>query len=164
MAEKLGFLNQWLWGNWAERETINRNAESLSSVEASVADLRLVVQAQQKEILQLRALLTGIVEVVQPKAAFTDAELETAVRRAWDKLAPPPPTTTTDPYRGTPGGGEPSAEDVAAAKALLATAQDHHFGKRFAEARQVYQEIVDKYRDTKHAATARQQLANLKMA
>ena len=61
-------------------------------------------------------------------------------------------------------GPEPTPDEIAAAKALMKTAQDHHFGKRFAEARDVYQEVIDKYGTTKQAATARQQLDNLKKA
>ena len=35
MAEKLGLLNQWLFGDWAERATIKRNADMLSSQPAN---------------------------------------------------------------------------------------------------------------------------------
>ena len=44
---------------------------------------------------------------------------------------------------------------------LLADAQKHHFGKRFDEARAIYQQIIERYADTKQAATAQQQLENL---
>jgi hypothetical protein len=71
------------------------------------------------------------------------------------------PVPSTDPYRGIPTT-DPRDEDVAAAKALLAVAQDHHFSRRFQEARAVYQQIVDSHGDTKQAATARQQLENLR--
>jgi hypothetical protein len=56
----------------------------------------------------------------------------------------------------------PSPEDVAAARALLRKAEDLHFNKRFQEAREIYQQIVDKHADTKPAAVARQQLENLR--
>lgn len=125
MAEKLGLLNQWLFGDWAERATINRNAEALSSVEANLGDLRKVMERHAKEILQLRAMLMGVVEVLHEKAVVDDAELERAVQAAWAKLSPPPPEpkpASTDPYRGTPG--EPSEADIEAAKALLETTAD----------------------------------------
>jgi hypothetical protein len=164
MAEKLGLLNQWLFGNWAERETINRNAEELATVGADVTALRAVVQRQAQEILQLRAMFMGLVELLHEKTSFEDAELERAVKAAWTALAPPPPQSqpTTDPYRGMPN--EPSTEQIAAAKTLLASAQKLHFSKQFQEARTIYQQIVDQYGDTKQATIARQQLENLRKA
>jgi hypothetical protein len=164
MAEKLGILNQMLFGQWAERSTINRNAEHLSSVDANVAELRKLVGVQAEEIARLRAMMMGLVEVLQTKATINGAELEDAVDAAWTKISAPPTTspTATDPYRNLPG--DPSPEDVAAAKALLASAQDHHFSRRFADAKTVYQRVIDQYGDTKQAATARQQLENLRKA
>jgi hypothetical protein len=165
MAEKLGILNQMLFGNWAERSAINRNAEDLSAVEADVGELRKAVQRQAQELLHLRALFMGVVEILHEKAPFDDAELERAVNAALIKLTPPPkepPKAATDPYRGTPV--DPPTAAVDAAKALLAQAQQHHFSQRFPEARAVYQQIVDQYANTKQAATARQQLENLRKA
>lgn len=163
MAEKLGFWNQWLFGDLAERGAINRNAEDLSVVEADVSKLRTVVQRQAQEILQLRAMMLGLIETLQEKVALDEKDLERAVNRAWESLQPAPPQpkpAQTDPYRGTPG--EPTEVDVAAAKALLSSAQNHHFSKRFDDARAIYQQVVDKYGDTKQAVIARQQLENLK--
>lgn len=165
MAQKLGILNQLLFGDWAERDAINRNADSLSTVEANVAELRTMVQRQQQEILRLRAMFLGVVEVLQEKVQLDEAELERAVQAALIELAPPPPSppvAPSDPYRNTPV--EPSATDVDAAKALLTTAQDHHFAKRFQEARTVYQQIVEQYPHTKQAGIARQQVDNLRRA
>lgn len=165
MAKRLGLLDQWLFGNWAERETINRNAETLSTVEANLGDLRSVVERQAREILQLRAMFMGLVEALHEKAAVDDGELERAVQAAWIKLSPPPPEAkpaSTDPYRGMPG--EPSAEDIEAAKALLATAQKYHFSRQFQEARAIYEQIVEQHGDTKQAMVARQQLQNLRNA
>lgn len=163
MAKKLGLLDQILFGDWADRAAINRNAEDLSNVEAEVSALRTVVQRQAEDILRLRAMLTGLVDVVREKVSFSEVELEQAVQAAWTELAPPPPPTTrTDvhPYRGDPV--ELSEEEIAAAKALLKSAQDHHFSKRFSEARALYQQIVDQHPTTKQATTARQQLDNLR--
>lgn len=164
MAQKLGFLDQVLFGDHADRSAINRNAAELDKVGASVEDLRAVVQSQAKEILQLRALLTGLVEVIQPKLAFHDAELESAVRTAWNKLSPPPPPPPTDPYRGVPSESTASPEEEAAASKLLGAAQKLHFDKRFGEARTIYQNVVDTYEHTGAAVVARQQLKNLKGA
>jgi TolA-binding protein len=165
MAEKLGILDQMLFGKWADRAAINRNAEHLSNVAEGIDELRKVVQLQGDEILRLRAMFLGVVEVLHAKAPFDDAELERAVEAAWNKLKPPPPkqpSTAADPYRGTPG--DASAADTDAAKGLLATAQSHHFSQRFADAKALYQQIVDQYGNTKQAATARQQLENLRKA
>jgi hypothetical protein len=165
MAEKLGLLNQWLLGDWAERAAINRNAETLSTVEANLGDLRKLVERQAKELLQLRAMFMGIVEVLQAKSDVDEAELERAVQAAWVKLSPPPPEpkpASTDPYRGIPR--EPSAEENEAANAMLATAQKYHFSKQFKEARAIYQQIVEQHGDTKQGAVARQQLDNLRNA
>lgn len=164
MAEKLGLFNQLLFGNLAERATINRNAEELSLVGADISALRKVAEQQAEEILQLRAMVMGIVEVLQQKSVIDRVQLEDAMEAAWAKLKPPPPQVppSGEPYRGT--SGEASPDVVAAAKALLATAQDHHFSRRFPEARAIYQQIVEQYGATKQAATAREQLKNLKTA
>lgn len=166
MAEKLGILDQMLWGKWADRSTINRNAESLAAVEGDLGELRKLVARQGEEILRLRAMFMGLAELVQTKTAFSDLELEQAVDAAWAKVSPPvaaPSATATDPYRGTPADSS-AAVDVPEAKLLLAKAQDHHFSQRFAEARAIYQQVVDQYGTSKQAVTARQQLANLRKA
>jgi hypothetical protein len=104
--------------------------------------------------------------VVQSKVPFEDAELERAVNDAWAQLAPPSPAppepASTDPYRTMPAASEPTPEDITAAKALLRVAENHHFAKRFADARTAYQEIVDRYGTTKPATIARQQIENLR--
>jgi hypothetical protein len=164
MAKKLSFLGQWLGGEWADRAAINRNAEDLSVVEADVTELRKVVQQQAQELLRLRAMFMGVVEVLHTKTPFDDNELESAVDGAWKQLTAPPleALPTTDPYRNAPM--EVSAEEIAAAKALLASAEKHHFSQQFTEARTIYQQIIDRHPNTKQAATARQQLENLRRA
>ena len=172
MAHRLGFFRQWLGGEWADRTIINRNADVLESVEVSVATLQATVAQQADEILRLRAMIMGLADVLNAKLPFAEAELDSAVNAAWQELAPKPQprlgaspsqATSGDPYRSMPTG-EPSAEDIAAAKALLRVAEEHHFGKRFAEARATYREIVERYGETKPAAVARQQLVNLRGA
>ena len=165
MARKLSFLSQLLIGDHADRRTINANAEALEDVEATVKELKAMVARQAEEILQLRATIMGIVEVLGAKVQLDDAELESAVNGAWRELRPPPPEqpVATDPYRGLPGG-EPTPEDVEAAKARLRVAEGHHFATEFDEARAVYAEIIERYPGTKQAATAKQQLQNLKRA
>lgn len=163
MAEKQGILGQLVFGDWSQRATINRNAEELTNVSASVVELHRVVQQQSEEITRLRAMVMGLVEVLQQRAGIDTQHVEEAIQAAWEKLHPPPPpppsSTVGDPYRGTT---EPSPEDVQAAKALLKTAQDHHYSRRFADARAVYQDVVERYGTTKQAATAREQLVNLR--
>jgi hypothetical protein len=169
MAQKLGFFDQWFRGEWADRDAINANAEALESVEAHVSDLKAMVKRQSEEILRLRAMILGLVNVMQTVAPFSDGELERAVNEAWTALQPPPPPpklkanpNQTDPYRGLPAAGDPAHEDIESAKKLLKLAEEHHFAKRFAEARAVYEEIVSRYGNTKQAGVARQQLVNLR--
>jgi hypothetical protein len=164
VAEKLGIFSQWLGGEWADRRAINRNADALDSVEANVSELRSTIAHQSEEIMRLRAMIMGVVEVLHAKAPFADAELEAAVKAAWTELTKPPPAppTQTDPYRSLPG--EPTSDDIAAAKALMTIAENHHFAKRFADARATYQEVVTRYGNTKQAVVAKQQIANLRGA
>lgn len=166
MAQKLGFFSQWMFGEWADRDAINKNANALESVEVNVSKLQATIARQAQEILRLRAMIMGVVEVLNAKVPFEDAELERAVNAAWAQLAPSPSSPqqgATDPYRNLSSSAiDPTPEDIAAAKALLRVAENHHFGKRFTDARTVYQEIVDRYGSTKQAATARQQLDNLR--
>ncbi|MBL0219789.1 MAG: hypothetical protein IPQ07_38740 [Myxococcales bacterium] len=164
MAEKLGFFSQWLGGSWAERNTINANADALESVESRVKDLQATADRQAKEIVQLRATIMGLAEVLQAKVQFDDSELEREVNAALKELTPQPEArkpSATDPYRDLPAG-DPTPEDIDAAKKLMRLAEDHHFSKRFADARSTYQEVVDKYGGTKQAVAARQQLENLR--
>lgn len=166
MAKRLGFFSQWLGGSWVERNTINANADALDSVEARVKHLEALAERQAYEIVQLRATLMGLGNVLLAKVGFDDAHLESAVNSALDELVPPPEepvrTGATDPYRGLPVADGPSPEDINAAKKLMRIAEDHHFSKRFADARSAYEEVVEKYGDTKQAAAARLQLANLR--
>jgi hypothetical protein len=104
MAQKIGFFDQLLFGTSADRAAINRNADELSYVEASVTGLHAVVQRQAQEILQLRAMIIGLAEVLHARALFDDTELQRAVQATWVQLTspPPPPPAMTDPYRGMP--------------------------------------------------------------
>jgi hypothetical protein len=104
MAQKLSL---WRDQKWAAYEAINRNSEDLDTVELSVRGLQTIMQRQAQEILRLRAMIMGIVEVIHAKAPFDDAELEAAVQAAWVQLTSPPSaspaaSTASDPYRGTP--------------------------------------------------------------
>lgn len=172
MAEKLGFWQELLYSDQSGRDraqsnAINQNAEELEAVEANLEGLRTVVQRQAQEILHLRAMVMGIVEILRAKVALDEAELAQAAQAAYSSLVspprppPPPPQPSTDPYRNAPGS-EPSPDEVAAAKSLLKKAEDLHFHKRFQEAREIYQQIVDKHGGTKPASVARQQLENLR--
>jgi len=166
VAQKLGLFNQWLWGKWADRSAINKNADALESVEATVSSLQETVAVQAEEILRLRAMILGVVDLLQAKVPIDESELELAMNHAWERLVPPPPPEPprgpTDPYRNLVASDEATPEEIDAAKALLATAEEHHFAKEFDEARAIYQKIVDRYGATKQAKVARQQLANLR--
>jgi hypothetical protein len=168
MAQKIGLFNQWFWGAWADRDAINRNADDLESIDGRVAGLTDTVARQAGEIVHLQAVVMALVEVLQTTKSLDDAELERAVKRTLEKLSPPPaePARAGDPYRDglAPGLEPPTPQEVQAASALMATAQRHHFAKDFAQARAVYQDVVTRYGNTKQAATARQQLENLRRA
>jgi hypothetical protein len=112
MAQKVRLLDYWLLGAWADRTVINQNADELAYVEVGVTSLQATVQRQGQEILWLRAVLSGLVEVLHARSSIDDAELEHAVQAAWNQLTAPPPAPSpapamTDPYRGTPA--EPTA-------------------------------------------------------
>ena len=107
MAQKLGFFSQWMFGEWADRAAINTNADDLMNVEISVGSLQTTVSRQGTEILRLRAMIMGVVEVLHQKAPFDDTDLEKAVQQAWAQLTMPPPAPQPqpqppDPYRGIP--------------------------------------------------------------
>ncbi len=173
MAEKLGLFAQWLGGDLAERKIINANAEALTSVENQLAALHATVERQATEIVELRATIMGLSELLRAKVNFEAEDLEREVSAAMSLLRPPPPAPplqplpppspehvafSTDPYRGLPL--EPV--DLEAIKRLMRSAEDHQFAKRFAEARAVYQQVVDGYPGTKQANAARAQLENLR--
>lgn len=171
MAERLGLFSQWLLGAHAERSTINANADALESVEKRVEGLRGLVERQASEITELRATIMGLAEVLQARVPFESRELERAVRDALDRLEPPPPPPDPArdlappvPYASDPYRGLPTSEhlDIEAAKKLMRAAEEHHYSKRFAEARAVYQQVVDNFGATKQAAAARLQLENLR--
>jgi predicted GNAT family acetyltransferase len=110
MAQRVRWLDGWLLGSeWADRRVINQNADELTYVEGSMTQLGAIVQRQGQEILWLRAVVAGLVEVLHARSPFDSAELEGAVQAAWKELtAPPAPAPTmTDPYRGRPA--EPTA-------------------------------------------------------
>jgi hypothetical protein len=90
MAQRLGLFNQWAFGEWADRAAINQNADDLLAVESSVQGVQARLARQQDEIVRLRAMLMGVVEVLHAKAPFDDAELDAAVRAAHARLSAPP--------------------------------------------------------------------------
>lgn len=163
MAEKLGLFAQWLGGDIAERKIINANAEALTSVENQLEALHAIVERQAKEIVELRATIMGLSELLRAKVNFESEDLDREVSAAMVQLRPPPPPPepvafSSDPYRGLPL----DPVDLDAAKRLMRAAEDHQFSKRFAEARAIYQQVVDGYPGTKQAIAARTQLENLR--
>jgi hypothetical protein len=68
------------------------------------------------------------------------------------------PAPAALPRANAAAGASSSAE----AGTLLASAQELHFAKRFAEARVAYQDLVSRFPDSAQATVARQQVANLK--
>lgn len=119
MAQRLGFFDQWAFGEWADRNAINRNADDLSMVEASVEGMQAQIARQQKELLQLRAMLMGVVEVLHAKAPFDDAELDAAVAAAHAQLTAPRPPV---PHPGRTPPAPRSTQTTACAKCQRAVA------------------------------------------
>lgn len=169
MAQKIGRFD---WrGEWADRDAINRNAETLETVEADVGKLEQRIAKQARDILQLRAIVEGLVDMLQATIGLDEHALDDAVAAALERLAPrppqpkpppQPPQPPTDPYRNLPPELAGADEDSTAAKELLGVAQEHYFSKRFSKAREIYQDIVRRYGATKQAAIAREQLENLR--
>ncbi len=125
MAERLGFWQgAFSWGGteWADRKTINANADQLDIVEDSVISLRAVLQRQTQELLYMRAMFSGLIETLHARQPFVEGELEAAVQRAWTELTAPPPTphpTTADhPYRGEPVAAKAVERTVRCTKCL----------------------------------------------
>jgi hypothetical protein len=158
-----GFFGSWLF---REQEAIDHNAEELTAVEGNLAELQRTVARQAQDILRLRAMLAGLVEVLHDQVKLDPGAVELATNAALERLSPPKKKQrrsplSGDPYREASGEG-PMPEDIAEAKKILHVAEEHHFAKRFGEAREAYQEVVEEYGDTKEAAVARQQIENLK--
>lgn len=60
MAEKLGFFSQWLGGNWAERNTINANADALESEARSVYEQVVASYGATKQAAAARQQLENL--------------------------------------------------------------------------------------------------------
>lgn len=160
MSDDIDFLEA--WGDTDRSNAIRTNARALARTQERVAALEKQVADYKEDILHLRAQLNGLGALLQRKLDYQRGELDQEVKLAFDELAPPVVVAAaTDPYRGIPGepGAAASSDD---AKELIRMAGDHHFEKRFAEARVIYQRIVDEFPGSKQAIVARQQLANLK--
>jgi hypothetical protein len=84
MAQRLG-----PWDGNRFGTVINHNADELEDVEGSIETLRLAVVGQRQEILQLRAMVIGLVDVLRSKLALADEELDRAVGAALTALQPP---------------------------------------------------------------------------
>jgi len=90
MAQKLGFWRQWAGGEWADRNVINANAQELENVEFDLNQLRALVKRQAQELLYLRAMFSGLIEVLHEQQPFHEGKLEQAVQSAWAELNPAP--------------------------------------------------------------------------
>ena len=88
-------------GQWADQQAINANADELGAVENQVAALR-------RDVLRLRSMYMGLVEVVRTKLAFDQAELDRHVKDAWTMIAAHEPgdtATATSPDAAPVGHG-----------------------------------------------------------
>jgi hypothetical protein len=73
-------------GAWSPVDAINRNADELGSVEGQVATMH-------QDILRLRSMYMGLVELVREKLPFDQAELDGHVQKAWATISGHDPTT-----------------------------------------------------------------------
>jgi hypothetical protein len=75
------------------------------------------------------------------------------------------PRSTPEPKDAAPAAEDPAARATAEADreaaALMKTAEDRHFAKDWPAALEVYRDVVARFGDTKYAAKAKQQIANL---
>jgi hypothetical protein len=69
-------------------DAINRNADELGTVEQQVAAMR-------QDILRLRSMYMGLVELVRDKAPFQQAELDAHVQKAWSMIGAHGPAAVT---------------------------------------------------------------------
>jgi TolA-binding protein len=109
----------------------------------------------------LLALLLGAVMLLAAMMAGEVKRLGERVRQL-EQREPPRHTERAFPFATARPAIPEALRDSEAAKALLRAAQDHHFAKQFAEARQRYTDLVTQFPDTKQATVARQQLENLR--
>lgn len=109
----------------------------------------------------LLAILLGAVMLLAAMIAGEVKRLGERVRQL-EQREPPRHTEPAFPFVAARPAIPEAQRDSEAAKALLRTAQDHHFAKQFAEARQRYTDLVTQFPDTKQATVARQQLENLR--
>jgi hypothetical protein len=117
------------------------------------------------------SILAGVMSIALGVVVFSLSSVTDRIDELRARIASleSPKRTETAPRArvesaAAPTAREPSAEEIEAAKAMLASAEFHHFAKRFGDARVLYGQIVDRYPATKQAATARQQLDNLRGA
>lgn len=159
MSDDIEFL-EGVWGN-SERSAIQSNARVLDRVEKRVTELESKLVQQADEIVELRSMVLGLGALLKRRLDYQAGDLEQEVKIAYEQLMPPAPVMAmaTDPYRGLPLD---ERVDDSEAKRLIAQAQDHHFSKEFAEARVIYQDIVERFPGSKQAVTADQQIKNLK--
>jgi formylmethanofuran dehydrogenase subunit E len=75
---------------------INQNADELDRASQNIGSLaRVAVRQgqtladQQQQILQLRAIVTGLIDALHAKGSFEDEELESAVAQAMSEAFPP---------------------------------------------------------------------------
>lgn len=162
--ESIEFLNELWLSN--ERGAIQVNARVLDDVRKRVIELESLTRKQDDELVHLRATVIGLTALIQRKLDLQRGEIDQEVKIAYDELVPPPVVKpSSDPYRGLPEEARKLSmaqrDDNPEAKQLMKQAQDLHFSKQFADARVIYQEIVERFPSSKQALVAAQQIENL---
>jgi hypothetical protein len=84
-----------------EWHAIHRHEAQLGDVAFNAQQM---VLRHNGDMLRLRAMFEGLVEVLNEKVGIDDKALETAVQRAWSRMTSvgEPVQAATDPYRGIP--------------------------------------------------------------
>jgi hypothetical protein len=94
-------------GQYSSADAINRNADELSSVEGQVATMH-------QDILRLRSMYMGLVELVREKVPFDQPELDAHIQKAWATIS-----------GHEPGAAKPMAQASAQAAAGRPTERMH---------------------------------------
>ena len=111
-----------------------------------------------------KAVFAILIGVVAFSGIAIVNELDRLGRRvdALERAAQPAEASASPGAASAGGNRTEDAVDDIEAKALLRIAQEHHFSKRFPEARRCYSDLVERFPDTKPAVVAWQQLDNLR--
>jgi hypothetical protein len=88
VPSQIGLFDQWWGGAWADRNAINQNANELAALEGNTQMLQDLVRRQAQDILRMRAMFAGLVQVLEAKNLVAESELQAAIQATWEQLDP----------------------------------------------------------------------------